>query len=92
MGLKTTNYTIQNLNLTIPTAYARIINITSDMDGETSVVFEIQQERNIIGEKDALERKYLTLKLDKNEPSFSQAYIKSKEELFVGWEDDIINE
>lgn len=90
MGLKTINYKIKNLGITIPTAYARIASVHTSLDGRTSVVFEIQQNREDIGTKDALERKLLRILIDKKLSSYEQAYNKAKEELFADWEDDIV--
>ena len=90
MGLKTTNYEVKDLGITIPTAYARIVNIHSDLEGEASVIFEVQQLRENIGVKEALERKYLSMTIDKNLSSYAQAYTKAKEEIFIGWEDNIV--
>ena len=90
MGLKTTNYNIKNLGITIPNAYARIVSINSNMNGETSAIFEVQQERENIGVINALERQYISLNIDKSVSAYEQAYIKAKEEIFTGWTDDIV--
>lgn len=90
MGLKTTNYEVKDLGITVPTAYARIVSIHSDLDGEASIVFEIQQVRENIGTKEPLERKYLSMLLDKNSSLYVQGYTKAKEKLFAGWEDNIV--
>lgn len=92
MGLKTSNYKVTNLGITVPKAYARIVSINSNMDGRTSALFEIQQERENIGIIDALERKFITFNINKDESAYKQAYIKAKEEIFSGWEDDIVVE
>lgn len=92
MGLKTTNYTIQNCNLTIPNAYAQITHLSVNKDGEAHAIFEVQQTRDDIAINDSLENICLSYAIDKEQPIYKQMYEKAKEELFVGWEDDIVEQ
>ncbi len=51
MGLKKTNYTIEEMGITIPTAYAQITNLFIDLSGEAHARFSIQQTREDIKAK-----------------------------------------
>ena len=44
MGLKTTNYTVTNSNLILPTAYAIISHLEVDKVGNGKATFDIQQD------------------------------------------------
>lgn len=90
MGLKTNNYNIDGINLTLPTAYAQITHISINLDGTANAMFAIQQNRNMISTNNAIETKHISCSIDKEQPIYSQIYIKAKETLFEGWEDDII--
>jgi hypothetical protein len=90
MGLKTTNYEAKEFGIILPTAYARLINFNVNLNGEAFGMFEIHQTRNDIGLKKAIERKDLEYVIDTDLPIHKQLYEKAKEELFIGWEDDII--
>ena len=48
MGLKTTNYKVEDYNLVLPTAYAKITNIEISPDGDAFTTFAIQQTREDI--------------------------------------------
>ena len=45
MGLKTTNYEAKKFDIILSTAYARLTNVSVNIDGLASGVFEIHQER-----------------------------------------------
>ena len=92
MGLKTTNYEIKDFGITLPKAYARLTNISIDLNGEAYGIFEIHQNRNDIIKSQALERIHINSIIDKELPVHSQLYIKAKEEIFSNWEDDIVEE
>ena len=90
MGLKTTNYTIQNLGITVPEANARIVHLNVHLDNTANALFEIQQSRAAIGVNKPLERCSLSCTIDKEAPIHAQVYTKAKETFFAGWEDDIV--
>lgn len=90
MGLKTNNYNVSDINLTIPTAYAQITHLFIDFDGTASATFSIQQSRDMISANNAIETKHIRCLIDKEQPVYSQIYINAKESLFEGWEDDIV--
>ena len=52
----------------------------------------MHQNREDITKSQALERLHINTVIDKETPVHSQLYIKAKEELFEGWEDDIVEE
>lgn len=89
MGLKTTNYGIKKFGITIPEAYARLTNISIDLQGEAFGTFEIHQNREDITKAQALDRVHINTIINKEEPIYSQLYIKAKETIFIDWEDDI---
>lgn len=89
MGLKTTGYKVQNLNLTIPTAYAYMATYAGDMSN-IKVTFKIYQDRqDATLPTQPLESKEVSFKVDKELPLWSQAYDIAKNGIFSGWEDDI---
>ena len=90
MGLKKTNYTIQEISITVPEAYAQIITTSVDKDGKAYAVFAIQQSRGDIDKFTPLETIAITHIVNKQEPLHEQMYIKAKEEIFTDWEDDIV--
>mgnify|MGYP003296404535 CR=1 FL=1 len=92
MGLKTTNYEVKKFGITVPTAYARLTNVSIDVNGDAFGVFEIHQERDDLTTSEALDRVYLTTTINKDLPIYSQIYTKAKAEIFTGWEDDIVEE
>lgn len=91
MGLKTTNYEVQEFGIILSTAYARLTNINIDLSGEAFGVFEVHQTRDDINLKSPIERKSLNYIIDKDLPIHRQMYQKAKEELFIDWEDDLID-
>lgn len=92
MGLKTTNFEIDTIGVTIPTAYARITSLNVNTNGNAFAEFTIQTDRDSIDTKRAVETRTLYHAVDKNEPIYTQLYTAAKEELFNGWEDDIVDE
>ena len=92
MGLKTTDYEIRGLGITIPTAYAQVTSLFIDKDSVAQATFSIQQNREDVKEKIALARETFTCLVDKNEPIYTQVYNKAKVAIFNGWEDDIVDE
>lgn len=91
MGLKTTNYKVKNFGITLPEAYARLTNISIDLDGNALGIFEIHQNREDIVKSHPLERIHINSVIDKELPVHTQLYIKAKEINFIDWEDDIVN-
>lgn len=91
MGLKTTNYTIQSLGITVPEAYAKIKNLSVNEDGMAMAQFYIQQTREDMN-LNPFKIENFRVKIDKDLPIFSQVYVAAKEVVFPGWEDDIVKE
>lgn len=92
MGLKTSNYQVKDLGITIPTAYAQLIRVSVDAKGHAAGMFKIQQTREDIRAKNALDDAHIYCKVDKTKPIFEQVYNAAKENLFKDWEDDIVDE
>ena len=92
MGLKTTNYEVKKFGITVPTAYARLTNVSVDVNGDAFGVFEIHQERDDLTTSEALDRVHLTTTINKDLPIHGQIYTKAKAEIFTDWEDDIVEE
>lgn len=90
MGLKINNYNVDNMNLILPTAYAQITHLSIDLNGNTNAIFSIQQNRDMIAKNEAIETKHIRCLIDKEQPIYTQVYIKAKESIFEGWEDDIV--
>lgn len=90
MGLKTYNYKNEAVGITLPTAYAQITDIFIEADGTASTNFTIQQNRESVTTKEPFDIIGYNCEIDKKLPIFEQVYLKAKEELFVDWEDDIV--
>lgn len=90
MGLKTTNYKVKEFGITLPEAYARLTNVNINVNGETFGTFEIHQTRESLNESQPLERIHINHIIDKDLPIHTQLYVKAKEEIFIDWEDDIV--
>lgn len=92
MGLKTTNYEVKDLGVTLPTAYAQITSIISDRKGNACAQFAVQQSRDDIEVKNDIERLSISYMVDKSKPLYEQLYDVAKKTIFDGWEDDIVEE
>ncbi len=90
MGLKTTNYEVKDLGIAVPTAYAQVTSLFIDKAGNAYADFSIQQNRGGIGTKEAFAKQSISCVIDKTQPIYTQIYNKAKEEVFNGWEDDIV--
>lgn len=90
MGLKKTNYTVEAFGLELPEAYARISSLNVNLEGKAFANFEVQQSRKEVGTKNALERKHIVCDVDVDLPIHRQVYQAAKKEIFVDWEDDIV--
>jgi succinate dehydrogenase/fumarate reductase-like Fe-S protein len=89
MGLKTTDYFIQNLNLTISTAYCKVTSIRIDKKGNVSCYAEIQQTREDVETLTPLQAINFNFITDKSVNVYEQAYTELKKSL-DGWQDDIV--
>ena len=100
MGLKTKNYRIEKLDITLPEAYAVIINLHIK-GGTATATFAIQTSRsNAMGNKEPIVTKELAFKVNRNENPYTTAYKLAKSQgvykdkvingIFYGWEDDIL--
>lgn len=92
MGLKTVNYEIKEMGITLPSAYAQLTSVSSDGDGEAFGVFTVQRTREDIGTKTALQSVSVSAKIDKSQPVYAQLYEKAKEVYFADWNDAIEDE
>ncbi len=92
MGLKKSNYEVKEMGINIPEAYAQITQITTDINGVANAVFEIQQDRESVSKKRAIDVVKFGAEIDKEQPLYKQMYEKAKETVFVDWEDDIVTE
>ena len=89
MGLKITNYEVKRIGITLSEAYAKIIQIDLDKDGNTKAVLAIQQTREDFESLQALELHEFNFIADKNVAVYYQAYEFAKANGFTAWEDDI---
>lgn len=101
MGLKTTNYTIEEIGLTLPEAYAyiRSLNVYGE---KCTAEFVIQSSREKAIKLSALKNVTIEFDVNRNESPFVTAYNLAKsvriykkgyhtvtEEMpFYGWQDD----
>ena len=92
MGLKKTNYEVKKLGLVLPEAYAQIVSLTVDLDGTASAIVAIQQDRNCVATCLPLVSETYRVRIDKDKPAHRQVYEKLKENLFKGWDDDIVED
>lgn len=89
MGLKKQNYELRGIN--IPEAYAMIGKVEIENNIAT-VGFNIHTSRENLKKYDPLETITIAIKFDRNLSLYEQLYIKSKEDIFKDWQDDIIEE
>lgn len=90
MGFKTTNYEVKELNITIDNAYAKISNLVITSKGVACTTFNIQQNREATENLEPLEVISYSCPIDKTLPAHEQVYNKAKEDIFIDWEDDIV--
>lgn len=103
MGLKTTNYTIEENGLLLPEAYAYIRNLNVYGDRGTAE-FVVQANRDKAVSLAPLKTVYVEFEVNRNESPFVTAYNLAKSEVierrgthtvtrrmpFYGWTDDIV--
>ena len=92
MGLKTTNYKLQQYDLVLSDAYAKITDIMIDHAGNATATFAIQQSRDAVSKSAPLMEVRLDCKINKDLPIYEQIYTLSKVFMFKDWEDDIVEE
>ena len=91
MGLKTTNYNVSSLGVTLDAAYAIISDLYVDKQGNAKAVFEIQQSReNALGLA-PLDSVEVNFTADKTGKVYEQAYAAGKTQKFTDWQDDIVD-
>ena len=91
MGLKTTNYSVPSLGVTLDAAYALISDLYVDKQGNAKAVFEIQQSReNALGLA-PLDSVEVNFTADKTGLIYEQAYAAGKAQKFTDWQDDIVD-
>lgn len=90
MGLKTKDYMVADLGITVPEAYGRIVSLIVGLDGKACGVFEIQQSRERITQNRPLATEVVECVVDKDKPVFAQVYSAAKCGVFCGWEDNIV--
>ena len=90
MGLKTTNYNVPSLGVTLDAAYAIVSELYIDKQGNAKAVFEVQQSReNALGLL-PIESVEVNFTADKTGEIYAQAYAAGKTQTFSAWTDDII--
>ena len=89
MGLKTTNYTVKELGITLPTAYAILKDIKVQNDWVTAL-FVIQRDRETSMTLKPIETVSITFKFNRRENPVETAYnfIKGKIKDFV-WNEEL---
>ena len=92
MGLKTTNYQIEKLGITLPEVYAIIDKIKNEKNS-VSVEFGIYTSRENALKFQPIDTKRLHFVWDRKTDMAVQAYTLAKCDrgLLSGWEDDIID-
>ena len=73
MGLKWSNFRIEELNLTLPEAYAVVKNLTVNGDRGTAII-AIQQSRELALNKKAFIEVPVKFTVDRNENPYETAY------------------
>ena len=89
MGLKTTNYTIKELGITLPTAYALLKDMQVKNDWVTAI-FVIQRDRENAAVLKPIKTVSVTFKFNRNENPIETAYnfIKGKITDYV-WNEEL---
>lgn len=91
MGLiKKDGYNVKGVEL--ETAYAKINRLYIERGNLARTYFGISNNRENINEGNSLVELEFPCYVDKNLPIYEQVYVLAKENLFQGWEDDIVVE
>lgn len=91
MGLiKKDGYNVKGVEL--ETAYAKINRLYIEKGNLARTYFGISNSRENINEGNSLIELEFPCYVDKNQPIYEQVYVLAKENLFQGWEDDIVVE
>lgn len=86
MGLKTTNYKVEKLGVTLPNAYAMIKDL--DIKGENATaIFTIQTSREHAVGKQPIDTKKFTFKVRRNENPYETAYKLVKAQVKYAYKD-----
>lgn len=89
MGLiKNDGYKVKGIEL--PVAYAKINRLYIERGNLARTYFGISSSRENINDGNSLIELEFPCYVDKNEPIYEQVYVLAKENLFQGWEDDIV--
>lgn len=88
MGLKTVNYNVTKVGIILENAYAKVVQLEVDKLGNAKALIGVQQSREDVESHELLEEHEVNFVVDKTKNIFDQAYIKAKETVFAGWEDD----
>ena len=99
MGLKTTNYKLSDFGIVLPEAYSLLMKLEYVANDVFNATFNVHVSRELVKREKPLERKTFSFKWDRKSDIVKTAYNKSKEKfeddtnnIFTGWEDDIIKE
>lgn len=91
MGLiKRDGYNVKGIEL--PEAYAKINRLYIERGNLARTYFGVSNSRENINEGNSLVELEFSCYVDKNQPIYEQVYVLAKENLFQGWEDDIVVE
>lgn len=84
MGLKTTNYFVKNLGISLPNAYAKIRTLVLENDGTVRATFGIQQSRELLDSYSPIEIVSVQTKnvWDRKTPLEKVAYEAVKQETY----------
>lgn len=89
MGLiKKDGYNVKGIELSV--AYAKINRLYIERGNLARTYFGISTSRENINDGNSLVELEFPCYVDKNEPIYEQVYVLAKENLFYGWEDDIV--
>lgn len=90
MGLKKDSYKIDKLNIEITPAYAMIGKIEIE-NGSAIVEMKIHKTREDLEKYEPLETFNISCNIDRNKSVYEQIYLSVKDDMFKGWDDDIIS-
>lgn len=90
MGLKTTNYEVKELGITLPEAYAQIVELSVSSKSVATARFSISKSRADIPVLMPVNVELVTAIIDKDKPIYEQMYLAAKETIFANWQDDIV--
>lgn len=92
MGLIKKDYIIPGLGIPLDQAYAQVVMVSSENEGNTISIVQVKRKREDFENKELqpFQTVAVPFTANKDVPLWEQAYQHAKETYFSDWEDDLV--